>query len=104
MEVLAPAKYSLSQNYPNPFNISTTVQYELPEAADIGLVVYNILGQEVFSFGSVKQPAGYYKLQWNGRNNTGSNVASGMYIFRFNARGIPSGKQFNKVIKTMLVK
>jgi hypothetical protein len=104
VEVLAPAKYSLSQNYPNPFNLSTTVQYELPEAADIDLVVYNILGQEVFTFASIKQTAGYYKLQWNGRNNTGSNVASGMYIFRFTARGIPSGKQFNKVIKTMLVK
>jgi hypothetical protein len=104
VEVLAPTKYSLSQNYPNPFNISTTVQYELPEAANIGLVIYNILGQQVFTFGTIKQPAGYYKMQWNGRNYGGSSVASGMYIFRFSAKGITSGKEYTRVIKTMLVK
>jgi hypothetical protein len=104
VEVLAPAVYRLSQNYPNPFNMSTTVQYELPETADIGLTIYNILGQEVYSFGTLKQPAGFYRLQWNGKNRSGSSVASGMYIFRFTARSISSGKQFTKVIKAILMK
>lgn len=77
-----PYKYDLSQNYPNPFNPTTTIKYQIPEQAKVSLVVYNQLGQVVKTLVDQEQDAGYYKVRWNGDNNFGSKVASGVYIFR----------------------
>ena len=81
-----PQVYALQQNYPNPFNPVTTIAYELPDAARVRLAVYNILGQNVRTLVAAMQNAGYYKMNWDGRNDAGEQVTSGVYIYRLVAR------------------
>jgi hypothetical protein len=82
---LTPASYALHQNYPNPFNPATTIQYDLKNAADVTLNVYNLLGQKIRTLVSENQPAGYREVVWDGRNDDGVSVASGIYIYRIEA-------------------
>ncbi len=80
-----PFEFDLSQNYPNPFNPTTTIKYQLPEQAEVSLVIYNQLGQVVKHLVKEEKVAGYYKVKWNGTNNYGRQVASGVYLFRIQA-------------------
>jgi photosystem II stability/assembly factor-like uncharacterized protein len=80
-----PAEFSLLQNYPNPFNPSTTINYSLPQNASVKLVVYDILGKEVRTLVNSREDAGRYQVQWNGLNNSGHAVSTGIYIYRINA-------------------
>ena len=75
-----PKEFALSQNFPNPFNPTTTIKYDLPTAAEVRLVVYNIRGQEVAVLIDGEQLAGYRSIKWNAPN-----VASGLYIYRLTA-------------------
>ena len=77
-----PIDFTLSQNYPNPFNPSTVIKYALPEASFVTLKIYNMLGQEIKTLVSGDKSAGVYNVQWNGKDNYGSPVASGTYIYR----------------------
>ncbi len=88
-----PKEFSLSQNYPNPFNPATTIEYNLPKAEKVKLIVYDILGREVASLVDADQNAGEYKIQWNGRNDFGSTVASGIYLYSFEAGNYHSVKK-----------
>ncbi|MGH1364594.1 MAG: Omp28-related outer membrane protein [Calditrichia bacterium] len=77
--------FSLHGNYPNPFNPSTTIVYSLPVGAlDAGasLVIYNQLGQQVRTMKNIAQTAGTHEVVWDARDDAGSNVASGIYIYR----------------------
>ncbi len=80
----APASFALD-NYPNPFNPATEIRYQLPEAADVQIVVYNVLGQKVQTLVSGKQQAGTYLLRWEGKNDQNQQVPSGMYFLRMKA-------------------
>ena len=80
-----PEKYTLSQNYPNPFNPETTIKYELPFTSDVKLLIYNLLGQEVFRLEQFAQQAGEHLVRWNGRNMQGSELSSGIYFYRLQA-------------------
>ncbi len=86
-----PAKYSLAQNYPNPFNPSTLIPYQLPaisgQQSAVSLKIYNILGQEVRSLVDKKQAPGYYSVSWDGRDNYGQEVSSGIYLCRLEVKG-----------------
>jgi len=75
-----PKEFKLEQNYPNPFNPSTRIQYQLPTNARVTLKVYDILGSEVATLVNEEQEAGYKEVQFNG-----SNIASGMYVYRLQA-------------------
>jgi len=77
-----PETYSLSQNYPNPFNPATTIRYGLPKTTTVVLKIYNALGQEVRTLINRTETAGYKSVIWDGRNNLGQPVASGMYVYR----------------------
>ncbi len=80
-----PTEFALYQNYPNPFNPSTTIKYDLKENANVVLKVYNVLGQEVRTLVNTNQTAGFKKVVWDGRDNNGVPVASGVYIYRIQA-------------------
>jgi hypothetical protein len=77
-----PDAFTVSQNYPNPFNPSTEISYALPEAGNVNLEIYNILGQQVKTLVNEFQDAGNYVVTWNGDDETGATVASGVYFYR----------------------
>lgn len=84
-EQAIPKEFSLSQNYPNPFNPTTTISYALPQNAQVKLSVYNILGQKVRTLVDEYQSAGYKQVTWNGQNDQGSEVSSGIYFYKIQA-------------------
>ena len=98
-----PKEYALSQNYPNPFNPLTTIEYQLPELAEIELSIYNILGQKIHTLIDGKMEAGYHSKVWNAKDQHGNSVATGMYIYRLDAKGI-SGRKFVQVKKMVVLK
>ena len=75
-----PKKFELSQNYPNPFNPSTTINYNLPEAANVKLIIYNILGQEIKTLVKEFKEAGVHTVNFNA-----SELNSGLYIYKIEA-------------------
>jgi len=80
-----PSEFELWQNYPNPFNPVTTIPYDLPKATKVDLTVYNLLGQEIIKLVDQYQSPGQKNVSWNGRNNYGHQVASGIYIYHLKA-------------------
>jgi hypothetical protein len=82
---LIPEEYALHQNYPNPFNPTTTIRYDLKENSDVVLQIYNLLGQKIRTLINNRQEAGYREVVWDGRNDAGIGVASGIYIYRIEA-------------------
>ncbi len=82
-ESLSPtAGFCLWQNHPNPFNPETEISFSLSEAAYVSLVVYNIFGQKVRGLVNVSLPAGSYAVTWDGTDNEGDALASGVYFCR----------------------
>lgn len=82
---LAPVAYALDQNYPNPFNPTTTIRYQLSKRGDVVLEVYNVLGQKVRTLVQHEQRTGEHAVQWQGDDDRGLRVASGVYIYRLHA-------------------
>jgi hypothetical protein len=80
-----PTEFTLDQNYPNPFNPTTTIQYRLPQAATVRLAIYNVAGQLVKVLVNGQQEAGQYRVEWDGRDQAGHSVASGLYLYRIEA-------------------
>ncbi len=99
-----PSEFYLAQNYPNPFNPSTTIHYGLPSSSNVELSIYNSLGQKVRTLYSGIQNAGQQRIVWNGRNDNGAPVSSGIYIFRASIRSLEDGGHFRQSRKMMLVK
>lgn len=93
-----PLRYELSQNYPNPFNPSTQIQFVIPTNQQVTLTIYDILGREVRTLVDGKMEAGRHVKRWDGDNNYGSNVASGIYFYRLEA------KDYIKVRKMVLIR
>lgn len=80
-----PKEFQLQQNYPNPFNPSTTIAYEVPQISKVILKIYNVLGKKVVTLVNRNQPAGFYKVEWDGENAAGVMVKSGLYIYQITA-------------------
>ncbi|HAB51173.1 MAG: hypothetical protein A3K31_00580 [Ignavibacteria bacterium RIFOXYA12_FULL_35_25] len=101
-----PDKFELSQNYPNPFNPSTKFRYALPEGKNVKVTIFDLNGRRVTELVNNYQNAATYEVTWNGKNDSGVQVASGTYIYRIDA-GDPSsssGQSFNQVRKMVLIK
>ena len=92
-----PDAYALSDVYPNPFNPSATIRFALPEAAEVRLVVYDVVGREVARLVEGKRPAGYHVAHFDG-----ARLASGLYLYRLTARG--EAGAFSKTGRMVLLK
>jgi len=77
-----PAQFVLEQNYPNPFNSRTVINYELPIANEVELSIYNLLGQQIITLVSERQNAGTHQVEWNGFDQSGRTVSSGIYLYK----------------------
>ncbi|MGC9331324.1 MAG: FlgD immunoglobulin-like domain containing protein, partial [Bacteroidales bacterium] len=79
-DICLPKHYSLNSNYPNPFNPTTTIEYSLPEQTDVKLIIYDIKGNTIKQWTYPSQNAGYYSVIWNGTNNLGNQISTGIYF------------------------
>ena len=80
-----PKDFVLYQNYPNPFNPETTIEFYLPHIAEVYLDIFNVLGQKIRTLFDGRKLAGLNEVQWDGRDETGMEVSSGVYICRLKA-------------------
>ena len=78
-------QFNLEQNYPNPFNPTTTIQYALPRQSNVSLLIYNVSGQKVRELVNKQQTTGKYQVIWDGRNDAGREVSSGIYLYTMTA-------------------
>ena len=88
-----PDRFYLMQNFPNPFNATTTIRYYLPQAAQVQIDIFNVLGKKVRTLIDTRQTAGVHRLIWNGQNDMGETVSSGLYYYRLNASGFKAMKK-----------
>jgi len=93
-----PEDFSLSQNYPNPFNPSTSFNYTLPIQAHVNITVFNVQGRQVRTIADADQSAGEHTVEWNGTDESGNSVATGVYFYRMDAGN------FSETRKMILVK
>ncbi len=99
-----PTQFHLEQNYPNPFNPTTSIRYALPQTSRVRLSIYNTLGQLVATVFEGVQTAAVYTAAWNGRNQLGRIVSSGVYIYRLEAESIDGGQRFSQTRKMTFLK
>jgi hypothetical protein len=89
----APSAYRLAQNFPNPFNPSTTIRYDMKEKGLVRIKIYNVAGELVRTLVDEMKNAGAYSIAWDGRNNAGSGVASGIYFYKMETRAFSQTKK-----------
>ncbi len=89
-----PPQYALNENYPNPFNPTTTIRYDIPElkkkSTQVTLEIFNVKGQLIRILVNKKQRPGHHSVDWDGRNDAGNIVASGVYVYRIQAQNFVS--------------
>jgi subtilisin family serine protease len=84
-ELSVPREFSLYQNYPNPFNLGTSISFYLPQRSQVSLSIFNILGEKVKTLISADIPAGSHAITWDGTNDAGSVVGTGIYLYKMTA-------------------
>ncbi|MFQ5652442.1 MAG: FlgD immunoglobulin-like domain containing protein [bacterium] len=94
----APNGFELAQNYPNPFNPATTIPFTVPEAGDVTLSIYDIGGRQIRNLVRGRMSAGQHKVAWDGRDDAGRTVASGMFLYELEAGA------FRQVRKLLLLR
>jgi hypothetical protein len=95
---LIPQVYYLNQNFPNPFNMSTRIQFGVPAQTKVKIVLYNVLGQKVRTYDLGERVPGRYDITWDGMNERGKAVSSGIYFYRFES------DKFTQTKKLVLIK
>jgi hypothetical protein len=83
--ITIPQQPLLFENYPNPFNSETIIEYALPASLPVKLMVYNIIGQQIRKLVNEVRPSGYHRAIWNGKDDRGLDVGSGVYFLQFSA-------------------
>ncbi len=102
VEIL-PEIYALHPAYPNPFNPSTTIRYDLPQASQVRLTIYDIMGRDVFTHVAVEE-AGYRLVTWRGRDRAGRTLPSGIYLYRLLVVPAEGGEPYIASRKMVLLK
>ena len=95
---ITPQDFALFNNYPNPFNPVTTIRYQIPQQVRVNLSIINVSGQKIATLVNEEQPAGSYSVNWQGKDDNGNSVASGVYFFQLRA------ESFFKVNKMLLLR
>ena len=98
-ESIIPNEFFLSNNYPNPFNPNTSFNFGVPGSSDINISIYNILGQKIFGYNKTGLEAGTYEFNWNGKDQYGKQVTTGIYFYEFKA-----GNEFQDIKKMTFLK
>jgi len=93
LENQSPQQFNLVQNYPNPFNSQTNIQFEIPIHSKIRVEIFNILGQKVRTLLNDQKLPGYYSINWNGENDFGEAVNSGIYLLKLSSEKYTSAKK-----------
>jgi hypothetical protein len=88
-----PTIFAISQNYPNPFNPTTDIDYSVSKPSFVSVKVYNLLGQEVRTLVSEEKGVGVYMAKWDGKDNVGAEVPSGMYLYKMIAGSFSETKK-----------
>ena len=99
-EQTIPQTYGLSQNFPNPFNASTVIRIQLPQESRVALRVYNLSGQIVRTLADSRVEAGAWSVLWDGRDEEGREVSSGVYFYRL----VVDGDRWMKVRRMVFIK
>lgn len=94
-----PTEWKLSQNYPNPFNLNTQIEYSVPEPANVRIVIYNINGEIVRNLLNTHLNPGFHFINWDGRDDKGNIVGSGIYLYQMQIKGA-----FSEIKKMILLK
>ena len=87
-EEALPTAFNLLKNYPNPFNAGTNLLFSLSEKSRIELAIYNLLGQRVRTIADGSRKPGTHSVYWDGRDDSGTELASGVYFYRLETGGI----------------
>ncbi|MCK4357812.1 MAG: C10 family peptidase [Candidatus Cloacimonetes bacterium] len=107
-EILYPLSTYISENYPNPFNQATTIKYALRENSKISIEIYNIRGQKIKTLIDSKMKSGSHCVFWDGKDEKGRAVPSGIYFYKMSAKGVSAfdGKtdNYNKVRKMIMLR
>ncbi|MDI6765961.1 MAG: T9SS type A sorting domain-containing protein [Bacteroidota bacterium] len=98
-----PTKFILNQNYPNPFNISTTIRFVVPEPGNITLKIFDLMGKEVKTLINEQKDLGEHDAVWDGRNNSGEVVATGIYFYRITVK-MNDNIKYHATSKMILIK
>ena len=98
IEIRAPRMYHLAQNHPNPFNPETTISYDIVKTGTVRLSIYALTGQLVRTLVDGERPAGSYFVTWDGTDDTGQGVASGVYLCRMET------EEYRAVRKLVLIR
>jgi hypothetical protein len=102
---IVPLNYMLYQNYPNPFNPGTKIEFEVPEFSNVKLIIWNSLGQKVKEIYSGAVDPNRYSVYWDGKDENGLSVASGIYFVTMYARSLEEqGREFTMTRKMILMK
>jgi thermitase len=103
IEIL-PESYSLNRPFPNPFNPETTIKYDLPEQSIVQLIIFDLLGRKINTLKNKTEDAGFYSIKWDGTDENGHSLSSGMYIIYISAQSLESEEMFTQSQKVVLLK
>jgi hypothetical protein len=101
---LLPENFALAQNYPNPFNPTTSIKFEIVKTSVATISVYDILGRKVTTLVSEQLTPGFYTVTWNGTDERGFSVGTGIYYVRMTAHPENGEQDYSAVKKIMLMK
>lgn len=99
-----PTEFSLNNAFPNPFNPETTIKYDLPEQSKVHLTIFDLLGRKINTLKRKTEDAGFYSIKWNGKDENGKPLSSGMYIINIFAQSLESEEIFTQSQKVVLMK
>ena len=93
MPEIIPENFALFHNYPNPFNANTQIEFQLPQSAQVSIIIYNLRGNEIRTILNENTPAGSYCVTWDGKDNHGTVMSSGIYMVQLKSDGFVQCKK-----------